>query len=396
MHEVDRDRLLTEIAERERVEDALRQSEERYRSLVAATTSVVWTADATGAFSVQQLSWEEYTGQAWEAHRGWGWVDAVHPDDLATKQGTWERALADRSVYESEGRLWHVASGRYRYCVTRGVPLLHADGSIREWVGTVTDVDERRRIELENERLYTEAHDAVRAREQFVTLASHELKTPLTSIKGVAQLIARRLQQQPDPPPAIVRLVEQLQSEVERLQTLVADLLDVARIQQGRLALHVEQVDLAELVRTVVARFEIAPELTPRHQLRIEAADGIVGHWDPARIDQVLTNLVSNALKYSPDGGDVRIGIGREPGSAVVAVSDPGIGIAPEDQEHLFEPFTRSVAAREAARGSGLGLHIVAQIVERHGGTIQVASRLGAGSTFTIRLPLAAPNADRP
>jgi signal transduction histidine kinase len=236
----------------------------------------------------------------------------------------------------------------------------------------------------------------VRAREQFVTLASHELKTPLTSIKGVAQLIARRLQQQPDPPPAIVRLVEQLQSEVERLQTLVADLLDVARIQQGRLALHVEQVDLAELVRTVVARFEIAPELTPRHQLRIEAADGIVGHWDPARIDQVLTNLVSNALKYSPDGGDVRIGIGREPGSAVVAVSDPGIGIAPEDQEHLFEPFTRSVAAREAARGSGLGLHIVAQIVERHGGTIQVASRLGAGSTFTIRLPLAAPNADRP
>src|SRR5581483_6717745 len=123
------------------------QSEERYRSLVAATSSVVWTSDPTGAFVVPQSSWEAYTGQLWQEHRGWGWLASFHPDDRERVRAEVTRAIAARAVYEVEARLWQAATGRHRHVVSRGVPVLAADGSVREWIGTIADVDEHRRAE---------------------------------------------------------------------------------------------------------------------------------------------------------------------------------------------------------------------------------------------------------
>ena len=174
-----------------------------------------------------------------------------------------------------------------------------------------------------------------------------------------------------------------------RLEELVADLLDASRIQQGRLELRPEPMDLAALARRVLERFEQAPERGEHHALELDVPEPVVGTWDPARLDQVITNLVSNALKYAPDGGVVRLRVRRGERDAELSVSDQGIGIAPEELAQLFQPFARGALARDSTGGTGLGLYISAQIVERHGGTIAVESEPGQGSTFTVRLPQA-------
>ncbi len=138
---------VVDISDRKRAEEATRQSEERYRSLVAATASVVWTTDGTGAFIKPQRSWQKYTGQTWEQHAGWGWAEALHPDDRIKVRARWSEAIARRMLYESEGRIWHSASNSYRYFVARAVPILSPEGSVREWIGTVTDVHDRRQAE---------------------------------------------------------------------------------------------------------------------------------------------------------------------------------------------------------------------------------------------------------
>jgi signal transduction histidine kinase len=156
------------------------------------------------------------------------------------------------------------------------------------------------------------------------------------------------------------------------------------------LALRRQPCDLAELARQVVERFQEAPERTEHHQVVLDAPAPVVGTWDSDRLDQVLTNLLGNALKYSPDGGEVRVGVGMVGEQAELSVSDQGIGIARGDQHRLFQPFGRAHQVGRSIHGVGLGLYITAQIVERHGGTISLESKPGAGSTFRVRLPLVA------
>lgn len=251
----------------------------------------------------------------------------------------------------------------------------------------VTDLAGRAALAIENARLYQESQDAVRAREIFLSTASHELKTPLTTIKGYGQLLLRFLNQPQLDRRHLLELGTQLQGQIGRFEALVNDLLDVSRIQQGRLALRCEPIDLAKLTADVVARFEQSGERTPRHRLVLEAST-LEGEWDPTRLDQVLTNLVSNALKYSPDGGIVRIVVRRRDGMAEIGVTDHGIGIPPEERARLFQPFVRGTKARAQAGGTGLGLYIARQIVEQHAGTIEVCSQPGAGTTVIVRLPL--------
>ncbi|MDI3339838.1 MAG: GAF domain-containing protein [Sphaerobacter sp.] len=251
------------------------------------------------------------------------------------------------------------------------------------------ELADRAALAVDNAMLYREAQQAVLAREEFLSVASHELKTPLTTVKGWVYLLVDALRQPELDREAIREFVSELQAQVDRFEGLIADLLDASRIQQGRIDLRPEPVVLNELARRVLARFEHAPERTPRHTLALEAPEQIVGIWDPDRLEQVLTNLVSNALKYSPDGGEVRLRLGRSGDEAELTVSDQGIGIAPADQARLFQPFTRAERARQLASGTGLGLYITQRIVREHGGTIALESTPGQGTTVTVRLPIA-------
>ncbi|WP_083856751.1 sensor histidine kinase [Nitrolancea hollandica] len=259
----------------------------------------------------------------------------------------------------------------------------HADLNLAE------DLAHRAANAIDNARLYREEQELVRSREEFLSIASHELKTPLTILKASAQILSRQVLQSDLDRNRITGCAQRLQVQVDRLETLVADLLDASRLQQGRLELRTEPYDLREIGGEILARFQDAPERTEHHRLTLDAPAPVIGLIDPARLDQVLTNLLSNALKYSPGGGEVRLGIHQCGDQALITVSDQGIGITPAEQTRLFQPFSRGDAVRGIS-GTGLGLYISRQIVERHGGTITAESQPGTGSTFNVRLPLAA------
>jgi signal transduction histidine kinase len=242
---------------------------------------------------------------------------------------------------------------------------------------------------IENAQLYRESIRAIQQREEFLRVAAHELKTPMTTVKGYVQLLNRQIHSPTMPRERVDRTMERLENQVERFEALVSELLDVSRIQSGRLDLRFEPCDLAEIAGEVVNRFEHSLERTSHHRLLLDASEPVVGQWDASRLDQVVTNLVSNALKYSPEGGDIRVRVRQLGGQAAeLTVADQGIGIPLAEQAMLFQPFARGAAATGTAAGSGLGLHITAQIVERHDGTISVQSEPGRGTTFRVVLPL--------
>lgn len=253
------------------------------------------------------------------------------------------------------------------------------------------EIARRAALAVDNAMLFAEAQQAARAREAFLLTASHELRTPLTSVKASAHLVSRYLHQ-PEPDQArIIAMVDRLRGEIGRLETLSLDLLDAARIQRGRFELHAGPCDLVAIAREVVATLEQSAYRQPAHHLIVDVDEPVTGDWDEHRLRQVISNLVSNALKYSPEGGDVRVGVRRDGDDAILTVEDTGIGIDPADAARLFQPFERAENTHNAIGGVGLGLYISRQIVDAHGGSIVIESKLGTGSCFTVRLPLNPP-----
>ncbi len=233
---------------------------------------------------------------------------------------------------------------------------------------------------IDSSRLYLRAQEAVAARDEFLSIASHELKTPLTSL--ILHSDSLRLATRRGAVDQVAAKVDLIRRSANRLSRLVTSLLDISRIGAGRLDLESEEMDLAELAREVADRFEEeARRAGCTIRLELEPAPGC---WDRARLDQVLTNLLSNAIKYGP-GEPVDLRVRSKGGRAVLSVRDRGIGIPEADQRRIFERFERAVSRRNYG-GFGLGLWIVRQIVEAQGGTVRVESAPGGGSTFTVEL----------
>lgn len=243
----------------------------------------------------------------------------------------------------------------------------------------------RTALSVDNARLYQSAQQAVRLRDEFLSVASHELKTPLTPLSLKLQALARKAAAQPDSPFAreVLAHVDVGHKQVRKIGALIGDLLDVSRISAGRVRLQWEQVDFAALVRQVASRYEAQAQQsgTP---LRVEAPACLMGTWDAIRLEQVVMNLLDNALKYGA-GKPVTLRLEEEGSNAFLTVKDEGIGIAPEAQRHIFDQFVRAVSDRHYG-GLGLGLYITKSYVEAMGGTIHLRSEPGQGATFTVVL----------
>lgn len=299
------------------------------------------------------------------------------------------RALLDAVAGESPGVAREVT--RYRRGDGSEVPLelslqrIKIDGGRVIAIGR--DISDRLRAEEERQQLYERAVEAVRVRDDFLSIASHELRTPLTALRLHIESTVRGVRRAggAGPGESGVAKLDLALRQVDRLTRLVDDLLDVSRMTEGRLTIERAEVDLAALVRDVVSRFEI--EAT-RAGCRVTLlVDGQVrGRWDPLRLEQIVVNLLSNALKFG-HGKPIEIRVGCDERSALLEVCDHGIGISAEARERIFKRFERAVADR-SYRGLGLGLYIVERIVAAHGGTIAVASEPGQGARFTVTLPL--------
>jgi signal transduction histidine kinase len=305
------------------------------------------------------------------------------------------------------------------------------DGAVFVSLSTLSQHEEERRSLYEAEqRARAEAEQAVRIRDQVLAAVSHDHKTPLTAIRGYAQLLERQLRRQADrlAAPAAAAMTEsltQIQASIRKMVRWIDELNDVTRLQSGQsLPLDRHPVDLVALAEQVVAEHRREAR---SHRLQVCAeTPAVVGQWDQVRLERVLHNLIGNAIKYSPNGGAVDVTITREapdadtggtggasragdhpddpdncgkpgdPGSAgarwaVVRVSDQGLGVPAADLPHLFEPFYRGTNVAGTIEGTGIGLPVARRVVVEHGGTIEVESEEGVGSTFTIRLPLAPP-----
>jgi PAS domain S-box-containing protein len=286
------------------------------------------------------------------------------------------RALQGETVRGLE--LWiERPDGRRVAMLASAAPLRGPDGVVDDAVVVFQDI--------------TTIKEAERIKDQWLSIASHELRTPITSLRGFAQLLERQVRRTEDAPgrEALIASLATITQQANRLTQLVNDLLDVSRIQLGRLELRRRPVDLCELVRSAVSRAaDLDPAAGRRLELRMEA-DQLKGEWDPDRLDQVLTNLIANAVKYDPSGGPIVLRAWRAETEAVVEVADQGIGVPAPEMETLFRPFARAAnATRRGFGGIGLGLYISRDIVERHGGNISATSVEGEGTTITLRLPL--------
>lgn len=253
----------------------------------------------------------------------------------------------------------------------------------------ITDLVHRAALAIDNAILYAESQKAIQLRDEFLAIASHELKTPLTPLRLQTQILLRWSREKCAMAPnghSFAELLQDSDRQIKRLSMLIETVLDMSRIQDGTLSLNREKTDLVDLVRTVITHFS--------HQLAagkcailLEADQPVFGLWDSIRLEELIVNLLTNAMKYGK-GKPIKIRVRETQGKAFLEVQDQGIGIATKDRERIFERFERAVSLREFG-GLGIGLYIAHQIALAHGGNIRISSKLGKGSTFVVELPLA-------
>ncbi|MDP9280514.1 MAG: HAMP domain-containing histidine kinase [Chloroflexota bacterium] len=249
-------------------------------------------------------------------------------------------------------------------------------------------------IAITNARLFTQLNEMDQEREQFLSIVSHELRTPLTPLKALAQLQLGRLRRSqargtPMDLEALERNLESIERQVDRMNGLVNDLLSVSRAGRGKLEMENAPFDLAGEVRDVVGRYVAATREEGRHSFAIDAPEALTYDGDQARIDQLLMNLVGNAVKYSPRGGQVAVRLARQNGAAEIAITDQGIGIPELDLSRLGGAFTRGAGKAATFAGMGIGLHVAKLVAEAHGGSLHLESPgEDKGTTVRVRLPL--------
>jgi signal transduction histidine kinase len=251
------------------------------------------------------------------------------------------------------------------------------------------DLARRCALAIESASLYGDAREAVSIRDEFLSVAAHELKTPMTSLRGYAQLLGREFEKGSPPNPERARRAAlTIQVQADKLARLVGQLLDVSRIQAGKLAIERRQTDISQLVREVL---DAARQQFHGHSIVARLPEELQMRMDPLRIEQVVTNLIDNAIKYSPEGGQIDVELGEDAarGLVIFAVRDRGVGVSPEHRAHIFDRFYQAHAggALTSMAGMGLGLYISRQIVELHGGAIEAEFPDDGGTRFVVSLP---------
>ncbi len=363
---------------------ALQESEERYRSLVIATSELVWTTNPEGQVD-DMPAWRNYTGQSVAEVKGWGWLEALHPEDRDRTAEIWSHAVSTKSLYQTEYRI-RAADGNYRYFSARGVPVLAADGSIREWVGICVDIHERKATEAAlktraEELTYVTAilaqtNAALEKRnqelDQFAYVASHDLKAPLRAIANLSQWIEEDIGDTLTQDTK--HQLDLLRGRVHRMEALINALLQYSRV--GRIEAATTTVSVATLLA------EIIDSLAPPPTFTIEIAPMPTFVTERLHLEQVFTNLISNSIKHHPKiDGKIKIFVSDKGQFYEFAVADDGAGIAPQYHDKVFVIF-QTLEARDKVENTGIGLAIVKKIVESQGGIIRVDSQEGQGATF--------------
>lgn len=342
-----------------------KEREERFRSLTQTLPQLIWVTDADGNAEFTSSRWAEYSGI--EPAGKTPWVDIVHQDDLQNITDLWDHIRDISNEYESEVRL-KSKEGEYKWHSMVAKPVLNGEGKIVKWVGAFTDIHNQKEKEEK--------------KDEFMGIASHEMKTPLTTAKAYLQMLELSL----DETQTDAKLFAYKASQsVDRLNELISELLDVSKIQFGKLNYTMTTFNFNEMIESTVETMR----LTSRSSTLVSTGkvkDEVKGDRD--RLQQVVINLLSNAIKYSPKSDEVFISISQNGDQITVAVKDNGIGISQPNLNKIFEKYHRVEEHAVQFQGMGVGLFISHEIIQRHNGKLWVESEVGKGSTFYFTLPV--------
>ena len=383
--------FILDITEQRRLQLELEGSEARFRLLGDSAPIMLWIAGRDARCTSFNQRWLEFTGRPMDMESGDGWVEGVHPEDLQSCMDTYVTAFVHKRNFRMEYRLRR-ADGQYRWLLDTGLPHYRPDGGFAGFIGSCIDVTDfkeanetLRLLKGQLETRVEEAGVAIQARDEFLSIASHELRTPLSALvlqlTGLQNALHESKFQSLNG--KLTGKIDKAVKATARLTTLVDNLLDVSRIAAGRLQLQPEDCDLADVAREVVERVSDAAKRAGC-ELRCHIEAQIPGVWDRVRLEQILDNLLSNAMKYGPDQ-PIEVTVATAGTTAIISVRDHGTGVATADLERIFGRFER--ASTRNYGGLGLGLYITRQLVEAHGGTIRVTSEPGAGALFVVELP---------
>ena len=383
---------IIDVTEHKQAGQALHESETLFRQLADSIPQILWAAQPGGHVDYFNRQWFEFTGFSKEQAVKESWRLALHPEDRKRCVRVWHESLRTGQAYQIEYRLKDRA-GFYHWHLGRAYPVEDDSGRIVRWFGSCTEIDELKRAHdmlLEQTRQLSEAG---KRKDEFLAMLAHELRNPLASIHYALQLSPGNAVQDP----FSRRQHEVITQQVNTMTRLVDDLLDISRISMGKFKLQTERVDFRAVVDQIVESFR---PIIQEHRyvfMYLKDSNPLWLNGDFIRLEQVIRNLLNNAIKYTETGGRIAVTVERESGSgpmtpamAVLRVKDSGMGIALEMISRIFDLFTQAEQSVDRAQGGlGIGLTIVRNLVELHGGTVEAFSEgVGKGSEFVVRLPL--------
>lgn len=364
--------------------EALRESEERYRSVVSEIDEVIFRTDAEGCWTFLNAAWTQITGFAPDQTLGRGLRESIHPDDrdeVLAKYASLSSGSADYARFEVR---FSTTGSEPRWVEVHARATRDVTGELVGTAGVIRDITDRRRAEEALRAAREVAEAASRAKSEFLSRMSHELRTPLNAILGFGQLIELDANT-----PGLQESGDQILKAGRHLLSLIDEVLDITRIESGRLHMSAEPVCVDELVRETVDL--VAPLTTPRGIILSAHTSSVADYYvqaDRQRLKQVLLNLVANAVKYNHPGGQARVACElADHGRVRIVVEDTGPGITPEKLARLFTPFDRLGAEQTDVEGTGLGLALSKRLAEAMGGSIGLASEPGVGTRFWVELP---------
>lgn len=346
---------------------ALAESETRFRNMMETIPQIAWTNTIAGKALFYNQRWFDYTGLDPKQSELTGFNRVIHPDDLKNSLNQFRsiRKTHDGGEFQTRARR---ADGSYRWHLVRLMPIKSEGGYMQLWVGTATDIQELRILQQQ--------------KDDFISIASHELKTPITSLKASLQLLDR-LKDEPASP-MLPMLIGQANKSISKVTALVEDLLNASKANEGQLPIHKKTFVLAKLIDDCCQH--VRAEAI--YSIRVTGNLEVCVNADIDRIDQVVVNLVNNAIKYAPDSKEININIEKLEDYVKLSVIDKGPGIPPEKLRYIFDRYYRADNSGSRYTGLGLGLYICTEIIKGHDGQIGVESELGAGTTFWFTLPV--------
>ena len=368
---------LHEAEERKVAEDAFKTSDAKFRAITNAMPQMVWSTHPNGYAEYYNEQWYEFTGASVGATDGEQWQNVLHPDDQQRTAQAWRHSLQTGEKYEIEYRLRH-SSGEYRWSLARALPVKDEAGEIIRWIGTCTDIHEQKRTQ---EKL----QEADRRKDEFLAMLAHELRNPLAPISAAADLL--RLAKLDEGRLEAVSNV--ISRQASHMTGLIEDLLDVSRVTRGLVSLDKSPIDIKGIVAEAVEQVLPLVEARSHHlDTHIPAVSAIVS-GDKKRLVQILANVLGNAAKYTPNGGQIALAMKVTDDKVILTVRDNGIGMSRDLVASAFELFRQGERTPDRSQGGlGIGLALVKSLVQLHGGTIEAYSNgPGSGSEFTVTLP---------